>query len=295
MIATETIVPSRKLKIKFSTKRIEVKPETECELRQKAVHVDDGGFCNLKDKSSVKGSNKRGPLGSYEGQKEKRQKLDRKASQQCAAILKSLTSHRYSWVFGKPVDPVALNIPDYFSIISEPMDLGTIKSKLEKNMYSGIEEFASDVRLTFSNAMTYNPPGNDVHLMAMELKKSFERRWKDLDKKWNSEDDHGKSMAETTMETVRKNSNGVPSLQKDVLPKKSLLPEQQGIHRSSSLAARDDKVSFVFFRANTMNMQEYIETNAKNLILCQLCSLWLHCGGCINRLLCKWLLVKILV
>ena len=34
----------------------------------------------------------------------------------------------------------------------EPMDLGTIKSKLEKNVYSGVEEFAADIRLTFSNA-----------------------------------------------------------------------------------------------------------------------------------------------
>ncbi|XP_028791997.1 transcription factor GTE12 [Neltuma alba] len=243
MIATETIVPSTKLKIKFSTKRIEVNPGTKCELDQKVDRTDDAGLYNLKERSSVPGSNKRGPPGSYEGQKEKRQKMERKASLQCATILKSLTSHPYSWVFSKPVDPVALNIPDYFSVISEPMDLGTIKSKLEKNLYAGAEEFAADVRLTFSNAMRYNPPGNDVHLMAKELNRSFERRWKDLDKKWKCGDGDGKCMAGTTMENVRKSGTVVPPVQKDILPRKSQqLSEQKGMQRSNSLTARDDKV-----------------------------------------------------
>jgi hypothetical protein len=44
--------------------------------------------------------------------------------------------HKYAWVFGKPVDPVALHIPDYFDIIKEPMDFGTIKDKLDKKTYA---------------------------------------------------------------------------------------------------------------------------------------------------------------
>ncbi|XP_054802133.1 transcription factor GTE12-like isoform X2 [Prosopis cineraria] len=231
MIATETIVPNRKLKIKFSTKRIEVNTGTKCELDQKVDQIDDTGPYNLKEKSSLPGSNKRGPPGSYEGQKEKRQKMDRRASLECASILKSLTSHPYSWVFSKPVDPVALNIPDYFSIISEPMDLGTIKSNLEKNVYSGAEEFAADVRLTFSNAMRYNPPSNDVHLMAKELNKSFEKRWKDSDKKWKCGDDDGKCMSGTTMESMRKSGTLVPPMRK-----------VKSLQRSDSLTDRDDKV-----------------------------------------------------
>ncbi|OIV89439.1 hypothetical protein TanjilG_21882 [Lupinus angustifolius] len=198
MISTETILPGRKLKIKFSTKRVEVDPGIKCELRQQVSH---NGFCNSK-KSSMPDSNKRGSPGSTEGQQEKRQKINRKGYFQCATILKSLISHPYSWVFSKPVDPVALNIPDYFTIISHPMDLGTIKSNLEKNIYSGIEEFASDVRLTFSNAMMYNPPSNDVHLMAKELNKIFDRKWKDFDKHWKCEDEDGKSMTGTIKETV---------------------------------------------------------------------------------------------
>ncbi|KAJ1377930.1 hypothetical protein SESBI_48393 [Sesbania bispinosa] len=242
MIATETIVPTRKLKIKFSTKRIEVDPGTKCEFGQKVSQTDQNGHCNSIEKSSVPDSNKRGPPGSIEGQKEKRQKIDRKGSLQCATILKSLMSHSYSWVFSQPVDPVALNIPDYFTIISQPMDLGTIKSKLEKNIYSEKEAFAADVKLTFSNAMTYNPPGNDVHLMAKELKKIFERKWKDMDKKWKCEEEHGKSTTGTIKETVKKSCNGTHPRHKDTLPRKSQVSEHKGILKISSFAARDTKV-----------------------------------------------------
>ncbi|KAL2491888.1 transcription factor GTE9-like [Abeliophyllum distichum] len=58
------------------------------------------------------------------------------------------------------------------------MDLGTIRRKLEENIYFDAKEFASDVRLTFSNALLYNPPGNYVHNFAKELSDVFSRRWK---------------------------------------------------------------------------------------------------------------------
>ncbi|XP_019444604.1 PREDICTED: transcription factor GTE8-like isoform X3 [Lupinus angustifolius] len=242
MIATATVVPKKKFKIKLSSKRIEVVPGTKCEFRQNVSQVDENGFCNSKEKFSVPCSIKRGPQGSVESQKPKRQKMDRTASVQCATVLKILMSQTYSWVFNKPVDPIALKIPDYFRIISQPMDLGTIKTKLEKNVYFGIEEFAADVRLTFSNAMTYNPHSNDVHLMAKDLNKLFERKWKDLEKKWKCEDEHEKSMTETVRETVRKFCNEMHPLQKDTFPKKLRVPEQKGLQKISSLAARDAKV-----------------------------------------------------
>ncbi|KAI3768868.1 hypothetical protein L2E82_19704 [Cichorium intybus] len=102
---------------------------------------------------------------------------------QCENLLKKVMAHQHGWVFNKPVDVVALKIPDYFKVIKKPMDLGTIKEKLGSGNYSSPSQFAGDVRLTFSNAMTYNPPGNDVHIMADILSKFFELRWKPIEKK----------------------------------------------------------------------------------------------------------------
>ncbi|XP_051119323.1 transcription factor GTE10-like [Andrographis paniculata] len=105
---------------------------------------------------------------------------------QCETLLARLMVHQHAWVFNEPVDIVKHNIPDYFNIIKHPMDLGTVKRKLLSNQYSNPMEFASDVRLTFKNAMTYNPPGHDVHYMAEVMSKYFEVRWKPIEKKFPS-------------------------------------------------------------------------------------------------------------
>ncbi|GAA0138973.1 DNA-binding transcription factor [Lithospermum erythrorhizon] len=102
---------------------------------------------------------------------------------QCETLLHRLMSHAMARIFNAPVDIVELSIPDYFTIIKQPMDLGTIKSKLLSGQYSDPLGFAADVRLTFSNAMTYNPPGNEVHIMAKTMSKIFEVRWKPIEKK----------------------------------------------------------------------------------------------------------------
>ncbi|CAA7038724.1 unnamed protein product [Microthlaspi erraticum] len=102
---------------------------------------------------------------------------------QCETLLQRLMSHPNGWLFNTPVDVVKHNIPDYFTIIKHPMDFGTVKSKLTSGTYSSPSEFSADVRLTFSNAMTYNPRGNDVYVMAESLCKFFEVRWKTIEKK----------------------------------------------------------------------------------------------------------------
>ncbi|XP_004231798.1 transcription factor GTE8 [Solanum lycopersicum] len=102
---------------------------------------------------------------------------------QCENLLKKLLSHRNAGVFNEPVDIVKLNIPDYFTVIKHPMDLGTINKRLTSGAYSTPREFLADVRLMFSNALTYNPPGNIVNVMADEMSKFFELRWKTIEKK----------------------------------------------------------------------------------------------------------------
>nr|GEU80333.1 DNA-binding bromodomain-containing protein [Tanacetum cinerariifolium] len=87
-------------------------------------------------------------------------------------------THRYGGVFNQPVDPVQLGILNYFDVISYPMDFRTISKKLEKDVYSSEEAFAVDIRLTFANAMRYNPLSNFVHKMAKEMKDIFEIMWK---------------------------------------------------------------------------------------------------------------------
>lgn len=72
------------------------------------------------------------------------------------------------------VDVEALGLHDYYQIIKKPMDLGTIKDRMDKGLYRNGTEFAADVRLIFTNCYKYNPPNHDVVLMCRQLQQTFE-------------------------------------------------------------------------------------------------------------------------
>ena len=61
----------------------------------------------------------------------------------------------YAWPFYKPVDAELLGLHDYFDIIKKPMDLGTVKQKMDNRAYKTAAEFAADVRLIFTNCYKY--------------------------------------------------------------------------------------------------------------------------------------------
>jgi hypothetical protein len=92
-------------------------------------------------------------------------------------IVQQLIAHPQGFPFAVPVDPVTLGIPDYFVVVKNPMDLGTVEDRIFTGFYNTPQEIVSDVRLVWDNAMLYNPPGTDVHLMAQNLSRIFEGRW----------------------------------------------------------------------------------------------------------------------
>jgi len=47
-------------------------------------------------------------------------------------------------------------LDDYPLKVKEPMDLGTIKTNLEKKIYTDLEVFLKDMKLVWSNCMVYN-------------------------------------------------------------------------------------------------------------------------------------------
>ncbi|GFP91244.1 transcription factor gte12 [Phtheirospermum japonicum] len=185
-MSTEVATAPRNLKFKITTKGIRTDSQKVSVKNDQKVN----GIGNkhrpelnvLVDPVTVK-SCKRKPEASLDAQRAKRPKMDRMLKIQCGTLLKELMSHRGAYIFAEPVDPVKLNIPDYFLYVSEPMDLGTIKRKLEGNAYFSADEFADDVKLTFSNATAYNPEGHTVHELAKEMNSSFCRRWRLLEAK----------------------------------------------------------------------------------------------------------------
>lgn len=70
---------------------------------------------------------------------------------------------------------VGLGLHDYYDIISHPMDLSTVRSKLERGVYYNKAQFANDIRLMFDNCYQYNGEGSKVARIGRRLQAIFEK------------------------------------------------------------------------------------------------------------------------
>ncbi|CAN6832864.1 unnamed protein product [Brassica oleracea] len=96
---------------------------------------------------------------------------------QFATIIRQIAQQKWAWPFLEPVDVEGLGLDDYHKVIEKPMDLGTIRTKMEGSEYSNVREIYADVRLVFKNAMRYNEEKHDVYVMAESLLEKFEEKW----------------------------------------------------------------------------------------------------------------------
>ncbi|KAK1991952.1 hypothetical protein LX36DRAFT_589404 [Colletotrichum falcatum] len=86
-----------------------------------------------------------------------------------------------NFAFLAPVDPVALAIPTYFTIIKRPMDLGTIMNKIKNYDYQTIKDFQTDIKLVFKNCYKFNQPGQPVYEQGQQLELIFRNLWSKKD------------------------------------------------------------------------------------------------------------------
>ena len=60
------------------------------------------------------------------------------AMKACGEIIKEMFNKKhstYAWPFSKPVDTEQLDLHDYTQVIKKPMDLGTVRTKMENREY----------------------------------------------------------------------------------------------------------------------------------------------------------------
>lgn len=108
-------------------------------------------------------------------------------------ILTELTTKKNAtpaiW-FKEPVDPIAMNIPHYRSLIPNPMDFGTIAHRIHTSGdVNTLKEFERLMRLVFANAYKFNgkpqgtdPTVNPVAFAAKNLEDQFNTLIKNKDK-----------------------------------------------------------------------------------------------------------------
>ncbi|KAF4517924.1 hypothetical protein B566_EDAN005989, partial [Ephemera danica] len=81
-------------------------------------------------------------------------------------VMKALWEHPSASYFQQPVDTKKLNLP-------LPMDLGTIKRRLENNYYWSSKEVLQDISTMFANCFVYHTRYEDVFVMAETLREVF--------------------------------------------------------------------------------------------------------------------------
>jgi len=83
------------------------------------------------------------------------QRVDISSKKELVALLAAARSADAEYgMFAYPVDDEVA--PCYSAIITHPMDLSTIESRLERRLYSSVAEMQTDLRCMYSNACFYN-------------------------------------------------------------------------------------------------------------------------------------------
>lgn len=101
--------------------------------------------------------------------------MNRLLKETCLQIMDDLISHKVSEFFIDPVDPILDGCPDYFDIISNPIDLTTVTNNLVEGKYKSISQWKSDVDLIWNNAVLYNGNEELISIAAMELQSVFNK------------------------------------------------------------------------------------------------------------------------
>ncbi|KAJ3331664.1 hypothetical protein HDU76_002579 [Blyttiomyces sp. JEL0837] len=73
--------------------------------------------------------------------------------------------------FHRPVDPDAY--PDYYQVVTHPMDLETIFWRVNTNRYSVLDEFVDDFKCIIQSAYEFNEPESQIVLKALDLFDTF--------------------------------------------------------------------------------------------------------------------------
>mmetsp|Transcript_15698 Transcript_15698/g.17726 ORF Transcript_15698/g.17726 Transcript_15698/m.17726 type:complete len:222 (-) Transcript_15698:120-785(-) len=105
---------------------------------------------------------------------------------ECRKLVDKLMSDPELVPFYDPVPWEELKLDDYPKIIKKPMDLGTIKKKLEDKSYSNATEFSKDIKQIWKNCMIYNADGSDFYKLAHRWDKRTDKDMSKIIKKFST-------------------------------------------------------------------------------------------------------------
>ena len=83
-------------------------------------------------------------------------------------MLEQITSNLVSLPFRHPIDPYEDGVLDYHEVVSKPMDLQTMRLRIDKGKYKTKQQFYEDLDLIVSNSQLYHK--NNPEFLAITQK-----------------------------------------------------------------------------------------------------------------------------
>lgn len=103
--------------------------------------------------------------------------------------------------------------PDYPSIITSPIDLKSIRKKLNSGLYPSIQAFKQDIDLMWMNCKRYtSDPEASVRVQCMEMEEKFEQKWSVFEAKFGGMP--GKCEAETAQPRKKRKKEEIKTVVK---------------------------------------------------------------------------------
>jgi hypothetical protein len=96
-----------------------------------------------------------------------------------------------------------LEIPAYPKVVKKPMDLSTMKKKLDSREYPNAQKFYDDFKLMIRNCFAFNPAGTPVNQAGIELQRLFDDKWRNLPPLHEISDDDAEDVDEDDSEAER--------------------------------------------------------------------------------------------
>lgn len=93
-------------------------------------------------------------------------------------LWKQIADHKYASVFMNPVtDEIARS---YSTCIKQPMDLWSVRKRIESGSIPNSKSLQRDLLLIFQNAMMYNSSRTDIYRMAFEMERDVNQQVADF-------------------------------------------------------------------------------------------------------------------
>ena len=161
-------------------------------------------------------------------------------------------------IFLEPVDAVELGMPSYYDAIKQPMDMSTIRARLECNYYHSAEECKADYMLMFSNCSKFIKRGKSVCGKGESLRKTFVATLKQMptgDERVIKQAKHKLKQCNNPSASKKENVAQIKTVRSQSLSMKTDLPKDIANQHSVSMSNSSDKARLI----DPEHLDEWIE------------------------------------